>query len=115
MEDHGVSSLPIVDSDGRLVGIMTKKNAVRNSVYQPTLNSEGKFDIAVALGVNNFIEKARILIEDGIHIFVLDTAHGYQKKMLEAIKKFRDEFGDKLTLVAGNVITPEATCALIEA
>jgi IMP dehydrogenase len=92
MEEHGVSSLPIVGTDGRLIGIMTKKNAVRNSVYSPTLDTDGKFDVAVALGINNFIEKARILIEDGIHIFVLDTAHGYQRKMIEAIKAFRKEF-----------------------
>jgi len=115
MEEFGVSSLPIVAKNGVLVGIMTKKNAVRNSVYPPTLDENGKFDIAAALGVNHFIEKARALSEIGVHIFVLDTAHGYQKKMIEAIKVFRKEFGKKPVVVAGNVITPEATRALIEA
>lgn len=115
MDENGVSSLPIIDKEGKLIGIMTKKHAVRNSVYSPTLDVEGKFEVAVALGVNNFIEKARILIADGIRIFVLDTAHGYQRKMIEAIQQFRKEFGDTPVVVAGNVITPEATHALIEA
>ena len=94
---------------------MTKKNAVRNSVYHPTLDSTGHFDVAVALGVNNFLSKARTLLADGVRTFVLDTAHGYQRKMIEAIKKFREEFGSEPILVAGNIITKEATKALIEA
>jgi len=45
----------------------------------------------------------------------LDTAHGYQKSMIDMIKKFRQQFGNEATVVAGNVITAEATRALLEA
>ncbi|MBR7036786.1 IMP dehydrogenase [bacterium] len=45
----------------------------------------------------------------------MDTAHGYQKKMLESIKKFREVYGNEPVVIAGNVITPEATRDLIEA
>lgn len=55
------------------------------------------------------------MINMGVEIFVLDTAHGYQKKMIEAIKSFRKEFGNKITLIAGNVITEKATHDLIKA
>ena len=69
----------------------------------------------MALGINNFQEKARTMIDMGVEIFVLDTAHGYQKKMIEAIKNFRKEFGNKVTLIAGNIITEKATRDLIKA
>ncbi len=55
------------------------------------------------------------MIDMGVEIFVLDTAHGYQKKMIEAIKNFRKEFGNKVTLIAGNIITEKATRDLIKA
>lgn len=115
MMEHGISSLPIVDKDGKLIGIFTKKNAVRSSLYTPTLDTNGNLNVAVALGINSFLEKARALVNAWVNIFVLDTAHGYQKTMLDAIALFRKEFGNTLTLIAGNVCTPEATKALLDA
>ncbi|OIP54341.1 inosine 5-monophosphate dehydrogenase [Candidatus Gracilibacteria bacterium CG2_30_37_12] len=115
MEQEGISSLPIVNEEGILLGILTKTNVVRGGIYSPNIGSDGKLAVAVALGINNFQEKARAMIDMGVEIFVLDTAHGYQKNMIEAIKSFRKEFGPHPTLIAGNVITTEATSALIKA
>ncbi|MCX6823801.1 MAG: GuaB1 family IMP dehydrogenase-related protein [candidate division SR1 bacterium] len=115
MDEKGISSLPIVDDQGILKGILTKKNTIRNSIYQPTLDVHGKLDVAVAVGVNSFDEKVRVLYDLGIRTFVLDTAHGYQKSMIDTVKKFRQQFGTEATVIAGNVITAEATRALIEA
>ncbi|AHB41578.1 hypothetical protein P148_SR1C00001G0788 [candidate division SR1 bacterium RAAC1_SR1_1] len=115
MEKHGVGVLPIVNKKGSLIGILTKKQTIRNSIYQPTLDTEGRLDVTVALGINNFEEKAKIMFDLGVRTFVLDTAHGYQKNMIDAIKKCRKLFGDKVKIVAGNVITAEATKALLEA
>ncbi|MCX6825206.1 MAG: GuaB1 family IMP dehydrogenase-related protein [candidate division SR1 bacterium] len=115
MDQEGISSLPIVDDHGILKGILTKKNTIRNSIYSPSLDSNGKLDLAVAIGVNSFDEKITALYALGIRTFVFDTAHGYQKSMIDMIKKFRQQFGTDATVIAGNVITAEATRALIEA
>ncbi|MDD2565370.1 MAG: GuaB1 family IMP dehydrogenase-related protein [Candidatus Gracilibacteria bacterium] len=115
MDKKGISSLPIINKTGVLLGILTKKQTVRNSIYSQTLDNNGKLDLGVALGVNNFLEKAKALVELGINVFVLDTAHGYQKKMIEAIKLFRKELGSGPILIAGNVITAEGTRDIINA
>lgn len=56
-----------------------------------------------------------MLFDLGIRTFVLDTAHAYQKSMIDAIKRCRNLFGDTVKIVAGNVVTAEATRALLEA
>ncbi|MCF7834722.1 GuaB1 family IMP dehydrogenase-related protein [Candidatus Gracilibacteria bacterium] len=113
MDEKGISSLPVVDDQGKLRGILTKKNTLRNNLYKPTLDENGNLDVAVAVGINNFDEKVQILFDLGIRIFVLDTAHGYQKSMIENIKKIRSMYGDKIKVIAGNVITEDATRELI--
>lgn len=115
MHTKWISALPIVNKDGKLIWILTKKDAVRRGLYTPTLDKNGKLNICIALWINSFLEKARALVDAGVNVFILDTAHGYQKTMIDAIQNFRKEFGNELTLVAGNVSTPEATKALIEA
>lgn len=115
MDENNISSLPIVDQDGILKWILSKKNTVRNSIYKATLDDNGKLNVAVAIGINNFEDRVKKLFELWINIFVLDTAHGYQKSMIENIKKFRNLFGQKAVLIAWNVITAEATKALLEA
>lgn len=115
MDMHWISSLPIINEAWILVWIMTKKSTVRNSIYSPSLDAKWKLKVWVALWINNFLEKAKIMIDMWIELFVLDTAHWYQKKMIDAIKLFRSEFWDKYELVAWNVITAEWTKALLEA
>jgi IMP dehydrogenase len=115
MDEKNISSLPIVDKNWILKWILTKKNTIRNSIYKPTLDKNGKLNVAVAIGINGFEEKVHRLFELWVDIFVLDTAHGYQKSMIENIKKFRKLFWDWPTLIAGNVITEEATRELIKA
>ncbi|EKE29190.1 MAG: IMP dehydrogenase family protein [uncultured bacterium (gcode 4)] len=115
MEDKWISSLPIVCENWKLLWILTKKQTVRNSIYKPTLDNNWRLDLWVALWINQFMEKARTLIKMWVSIFVLDTAHGYQKKMLDAIMQFRSEFWDDPILIAWNVITEEWTRTLIEA
>lgn len=115
MEREYIQNLPIVNEAWRLVGVLTKKNAVRNALYNPTTDKNWSLTLGVALGINAGFEKVEQLIEKGIQVFVLDTAHGYQRKMVEAIHQFRSTFWKDLTLIAGNVITKEWTQALLEA
>jgi len=115
MDEKAISSLPIVDDQWILKWILTKKNTLRNNIYRPSLDQNWKLNVAVAVWINSFDEKVSVLYNLGIRIFVLDTAHGYQKSMIENIKKIRSMYGDKITVVAGNVITQEATKSLIQA
>lgn len=82
-------------------------------MYAPSLDQNGKLNVAVAVGIHNFDEKVAVLYDLGIRLFVLDTAHGYQKSMIENIKKIRAMYGHNIIVVAGNVITQEATRALL--
>jgi IMP dehydrogenase len=115
MDKNGISSLPITDINGVLLGVLTKKQSLRNDIYTPTVDHTGKLTLGIALGVNGYKEKFHALYDAGVRIFVLDTAHGYQTKMLEAIKYVHSVLGNQGILVAGNVITEEATKALIQA
>ncbi len=115
MQKNNISSLPIIDNFWKLIWILTKDNSVRNSIYKPNIDKNWKLNLAVALWINDFLEKAKKLIENKINIFILDTAHGYQKTMIEAIKNFRKQFWNKPILVAWNVMNSAWTEALLEA
>ncbi len=114
MDNNWIASLPIVNEQNKLIWILTKKDCIRREIYEPTLDKNGKLNVAVAVGIN-WLDKIETLYNMWINIFVLDTAHGYQKKMIESIKKFREIYGNEPILIAWNVITPEATKDLIEA
>jgi len=113
MEEKNISSLPIVDDQGILKWILTKKNTLRNNLYKPALDQNNKLNVAVAIGMNGFDEKVSALYELGIRVFVLDTAHGFQKSMIDNIKKIRSLYGDRIVVVAGNVVTEKATRELL--
>ena len=114
MENNGISSLPIVDEKWKLIGILTKDDVVRNSVYTPSINKNGELDIAVALSLNSYKQSIEAIINSGVNTIFLDTAHGYTQKMIDAIKDIKSKYND-IILVAWNVMTAEWAKALIEA
>ena len=106
---------PIVDKSGNLTGIITRVGALRATMYQPALDANEKLRIGAAVGVNgDVVSKASALLATGIDVLVIDTAHGHQEKMLEALKKIR-ALNPKVPIVAGNVVTAEGTRDLIAA
>jgi IMP dehydrogenase len=106
---------PVVDKDAKLVGILTRTSALRATLYKPALDGDGKLRIAAALGVNGEIkEKAEALIAAGVDLLVIDTAHGHQEKMIEALKLVR-ALSPKIPIVAGNVVTAEGVKDLVAA
>ncbi len=115
MEKNSISSLPIVDKNEVLVGIMTKSNAIRSGIYHPSLDKDWCLDVAVALWINNFLDRAKELYKLGVTKFILDTAHWYQEKMINAIKTMRKTFWKDIVLIAWNISTKEATSDLIKA
>ncbi len=109
------SMAPVVDAEGRLLGVVTRKGALRSTTYSPALDADGRLMIAVAVGINGDPDtKAKALATMGADVLVIDTAHGHQTRMLRAIESVRGVASD-VTLVAGNVVTTEGTRQLIEA
>jgi IMP dehydrogenase len=106
---------PVVDGTGRLAGILTKTSALRATLYQPAIDGGGRLRIAAAVGVNGDVaEKASGLIAAGVDVLVVDTAHGHQSKMIEALNLIRS-LSPRIPVVAGNVVTAEGVRDLVEA
>jgi len=100
--------------DGRLTGLLTPLGALRAAIYQPALDSAGRLRTAAAVGINGDVAvKAKALLEGGVDVLVVDTAHGHQDRMLEALRAVREVVGAGTTdggpvpVVAGNVVTAE--------
>ncbi|WP_426592185.1 GuaB1 family IMP dehydrogenase-related protein [Cellulomonas sp. McL0617] len=105
---------PVV-RDGELVGVLTRIGALRSSIYQPALDAQGRLRVAAAVGINGDVkQKASELLEAGVDVLVVDTAHGHQRKMLDALGAVRS-LDPQVPVVAGNVVTAAGTRDLIEA
>lgn len=112
-----------VGDDGRLIGLMTPKSALRAAIYSPALDDSGALRVGVAVGVNGDVAaKVTRLLDAGADVLVMDTAHGHQEKMISALRiavGARDAHqavsGRRVLIVAGNVVTADATLDLIEA
>jgi IMP dehydrogenase len=106
---------PVVDGDGRLVGILTRVGALRATVYRPAVDASGRLRVAAALGVNGDVAaKAAALVEAGVDVLVLDTAHGHQERMIEALRLIR-KAGVEAPIAAGNVVSADGVEDLVEA
>ncbi|MBO9567240.1 MAG: GuaB1 family IMP dehydrogenase-related protein [Cellulomonas iranensis] len=105
---------PVVD-DGRLVGVLTRVGALRSSIYTPALDAQGRLRIAAAVGINGDVRaKAAELLDAGVDVLVVDTAHGHQRKMLDALAAVRS-LDPQVPVVAGNVVTAEGVRDLVAA
>jgi IMP dehydrogenase len=106
---------PVVNAQGELVGILTRTSALRATLYAPAVDADKKLRIACAVGINGDVAgKAQALLDAGADVLVVDTAHGHQIKMIEALKVIR-ALNPRVPIVAGNVVTAEGTRDLIEA
>jgi len=109
-----VSAAPVVQ-EGRLVGAITRKGALRAALYRPALDSKGRLLAAVAVGINGDpAARARAAVRAGADVLVVDTAHGHQTRMLTALRQVRDAAPDA-TVVAGNVVTAAGVADLVAA
>jgi IMP dehydrogenase len=105
-----------LDSDGRLIGILTELGALRSSLYPPTVDDQGRLRVAAAIGVNGDVAtKANALLKAEVDVLVVDTAHGHQDKMLTALASAREVVGPNYPLAAGNVVTADGVRDLVAA
>ena len=113
--EQRLSFAPVIDGNGVLVGAVTRKGALRSTIYKPALNSSGEFLTSVAVGINGDpAQRARDLVALGVDVLVIDTAHGHQASMIRAIEAVRAA-APGVPIVAGNVVTRDGTRDLINA
>jgi IMP dehydrogenase len=106
---------PIVDADGKLVGVLTRTGALRATLYTPAVDATGNLRVAAAIGVNGDVKaKAQALLEAGIDTLVVDTAHGHQEKMLAALEAVR-VLDPPVPVAAGNVVSIAGVRDLVDA
>jgi IMP dehydrogenase len=106
---------PVVDAEGRLQGVLTRTGALRTALYDPAVDGRGRLLVAAAIGVNGDVAaKAKPLLATGVDCLVVDTAHGHQGRMLEALAAVRSQ-DPAVPVVAGNVVSAEGVRELVEA
>lgn len=105
---------PVV-RDGHLAGVLTRKGALRSSIYSPALDASGRLRVGAAVGINGDVAaKTKDLLGAGVDVLVVDTAHGHQTKMLAALEAVRSVDPD-VPVVAGNVVTADGVRDLVAA
>jgi IMP dehydrogenase len=116
LQEHKIEKLPVVDPDGKLVGLITYKDIIKLK-QRPNAckDRHGRLRVAAAIGVTgDSMDRARALKEAGVDAIVIDTAHGHSKGVLEMLKQAKKELKG-VDIVVGNVATAEAAQALVEA
>jgi IMP dehydrogenase/GMP reductase len=112
---HKIEKLPVVDSGGRLMGLITVKDIQKRIEFpKSTKDPQGRLRVGAAVGVGTDAwERAGALVDAGVDVLVVDTAHGHSAAVPEMVKRIKSEF--EVEVVAGNVATAEATESLIDA
>jgi IMP dehydrogenase len=105
---------PVV-RDGVLAGVLTRTGALRSTLYTPALDAAGRLRVGVAIGINGDVAgKAKAVLDAGADALVVDTAHGHQERMIEALAAVRG-VDPRVPLVAGNVVTADGVRDLVAA
>ncbi|OPL20080.1 MAG: IMP dehydrogenase [Candidatus Aegiribacteria sp. MLS_C] len=116
MRKHRLEKLPLVDGDRRLIGLITVKD-IHNAINYPNAckDASGRLRVGAAVGVgDDAMKRASLLVDAGVDCIFVDTAHGHSVRVLETVSALRSRF-PSVSVVAGNVVTPEATVDLIRA
>ncbi|MDE6107941.1 MAG: IMP dehydrogenase [Oscillospiraceae bacterium] len=116
LRQHKIEKLPIVDNEFRLKGLITIKDIEKAQVYPNSARDEkGRLLVGAAIGVTgDTLDRVRALVEAGADVLVLDSAHGQNINVIEAVRRIKALYPD-VQLIAGNVANAEGTRALIEA
>ncbi len=112
---HRIEKLPVVDDNGLLKGLITVKDIHKRRQY-PDANKDqyGRLRVAAAIGAGgDYLDRARALVQAGVDVLIIDTAHGHSEGVLHATAKVREAFPE-VQLIAGNVATRAGAAALVE-
>jgi IMP dehydrogenase len=118
LRKHKIEKLPLVDADGRLRGLITVKDFTKTEQYpNATKDSDGRLLVAGAVGVgDDGYKRAMNLVDAGVDVVMVDTAHGHSVRVLDAVARLRSDLaGRRVDVVGGNVATRAGAQALVDA
>jgi len=117
LSTHKVEKLPIVDSAGRLTGLITVKDFVKREQYpNASKDKEGRLIVGAGIGTGeDSWKRAGALVDAGVDALVVDTAHAHNSGVLNMVAQVKKEFGDRVDVIGGNLATREAAQAMIDA
>ena len=116
MYENRIEKILVIDETGSLSGLVTMKDIEKSAEHpHATKDTSGRLRVGAALGTgSDTLERAKALNEVGIDLFVIDSAHGHSKNVLDTIKVIKKEFSD-IDIIGGNVATPEGAIELVKA
>jgi IMP dehydrogenase len=116
LQRHKVERIIVVDEAGRCVGLFTVKDIEKSQAFPSACkDAEGRLRVGAASTVGDAgFERSQALIEAGVDVLVIDTAHGHSRAVLDAVERVK-RLSNRVQVIAGNVATGEATRALIGA
>lgn len=116
LQDQKIEKLPVVDTDGKLIGLITFKDIQKFKNYPKACKDEhGRLRIGAAVGVTaDTMQRVDALVKAGVDVIAMDTAHGHSKGVIEKLKEVKSKYPD-LQVIAGNIATGEAARALADA
>ena len=116
LKDNKIEKLPIVDSDNKLVGLITFKDIIKNRLRPNACKDQyGRLRVAAAVGItNDVLDRVKALVDVSVDAIVIDTAHGHTKGVVDVLKSVKSTFPD-LDVVVGNIATGSAAQVLIDA
>jgi IMP dehydrogenase len=112
-----IEKLPVVDGHGRLTGLITVKDFVKTEQHPlATKDSDGRLLVGAAVGVGGDAwVRAMMLVDAGVDVLIVDTAHAHNRLVLDMVGKLKAEVGEKVEVIGGNVATRSAAAALVDA
>ncbi len=116
LQVHRIEKLPIVDKNGKLTGLITYKDILKNIDRPNACKDEfSRLRVGAAVGVtDDILDRISALVTAGVDVVSIDTAHGHSKGVIDALKKVKESF-PQLDIIVGNIATYEAAIALADA
>jgi len=117
LHQHRIEKLLVVDEKFHCIGLITVKDIEKSQQF-PNSAKDGKGCLRVAAAVGtgeSAMERAAALVESGVDVIIVDTAHGHAKAVLQTVGRVKKKFGNKCSVIGGNIATKEGAKALIDA
>ncbi|NME88667.1 IMP dehydrogenase [Corynebacterium stationis] len=117
LSSNKVEKLPIVDKNNKLVGLITVKDFVKTEQFpNSSKDASGRLLVAAGIGTGEeSYERAGLLVDAGVDVLIVDSAHAHNNRVLEMVSRVKNDFGSKIDVVGGNLATRSAAKAMIEA